>query len=65
MNSISDYVNVAAELINLPIDPEYRPGVITNLESIAEIARLVTEFPLDETVESAAVFHPGEDNLGK
>ncbi len=62
MNSISDYVDIAAELINLPIDPDYRPGVIANVEAIAEIARLVTEFPLDETVEPAAIFNPLDDN---
>ncbi len=60
MNNITDYVDIAAELMNLPIDPEYRPGVIANLESIAEIARLVTEFQIEETVESAPVFNPGE-----
>ena len=62
MNSISNYVDVTAELINLPIDPDDRPGVITNLESIAEIARLVTEFPIEETVEPAAIFNPLDDN---
>jgi hypothetical protein len=62
MNSITQYVDAAAELLNLPIDPEYRPGVIANLELIAEIARLVTEFPLAEEVEPAPVFHPFEGN---
>lgn len=64
MNSIPDYVDAAAEFLNLPIDPDYRPGVIANLEMIAEIARLVTEFPLaeEEEVEPAPVFHPFEGN---
>jgi hypothetical protein len=58
MNSIPDYVDTTAELLNLPIDPEYRPGVIANLEMIAKIAPLVTEFPLDEKVEPAPIFIP-------
>ena len=61
MKSISDYVEMTAELLNLPIAPDYRPGVLANLEAIAEIARLVTEFPLDETVKSAAMFNPSPD----
>lgn len=58
MNSIPDYVDITAKLINLPIDPEYRPGVIANLEMIAEIASLVTEFSLEAEVEPAPIFHP-------
>ncbi|MGB3534754.1 MAG: DUF4089 domain-containing protein [Microcoleaceae cyanobacterium] len=61
MNSIPDYVDMTADLLNLPLDPDYRSGVIYNFESIAEIARLVTEFPLDETVESTATFNPLPD----
>ena len=65
MNSISNYVDLTAELIHLPIDSESRPGVIANLEAIAEIAQFVTEFPLDEAVESAAIFHPLNDDRDK
>lgn len=61
MNPISHYVDVASELINLPIDSDYRPGVIANLESIAEIARLVTEFPLEDEVEPAPILNLSEE----
>jgi hypothetical protein len=60
MNSIPDYVDAAAEFLNLPINSDYRPGVIANLEMIADIARLVTEFPLEAEVEPAPIFRPFE-----
>jgi hypothetical protein len=58
MVNVEEYVDRTAELINLPLDPEYRQGVVVNFERIAEIARLVTEFPLPPEVEVAPVFEP-------
>ena len=55
---IAEYVDRMAKLIDLPIPPEYRPGVVANMERIAEIAKLVTEFPLPEEIELAPVFEP-------
>lgn len=52
------YVDAAAALIWLPLDPAHRPGVILNLERIAEMARLVMEFPLGDEAEPAPVFRP-------
>jgi Protein of unknown function (DUF4089) len=51
-------VDIAAALIGLPIDPEYRSGVIFNLERIARMAALVMEFPLSYDAEPAPVFRP-------
>ncbi len=62
MKNIAQYMETAAELIDLPIDPEYRPGVIANLERIAEMVRLITEFPLDLEMEPAPVFYPSNQN---
>jgi hypothetical protein len=45
-------------LIGLPIDPAHRPGVIVNLERIAQMAMLVMEFPLPDEAEPASVFRP-------
>ena len=58
MVNVEEYVARTAELINLPLDPEHRPGVVVNFERIAAIARLVTEFPLPPEVEVAPVFEP-------
>ncbi len=58
MVNVEEYVDRTAELINLPLEPEHRPGVVVNFERIAAIARLVTEFPLPPEVEVAPVFEP-------
>jgi hypothetical protein len=52
------YVDAAASLIGLPLDPAHRPGVILNLQRIAQMAALVGEFPLADETEPAAVFRP-------
>ena len=51
-------VEAQAMLVGLRLDPAYRPGVIVNLERIAEMAALVMEFPLPDEVEPAPVFRP-------
>ena len=58
MVNVEEYVDRTAELINLPLDAEHRPGVVVNFERIAAIARLVTEFPLPQEIEAAPVFEP-------
>ena len=52
------YVVAAAALIGLTIDPAHRPGVVANLERIAQMAALVMEFPLPDEAEPAPVFRP-------
>jgi hypothetical protein len=52
------YVDAAAALIGLPIDPAHRPGVVLNLERIAQMAALVMDFPLPDEIEPAPVFRP-------
>ncbi|OCQ97245.1 DUF4089 domain-containing protein [Oscillatoriales cyanobacterium USR001] len=58
MNNIEEYVDRMAELIQLPLNPEHRPGVIANFARIAAIAQLVTEFTLPPEIEAAPVFEP-------
>ena len=52
------YIEQMIEILDLPLDPEYRPGVIKNFASICAIATLVTDFPLPEDIEAAPVFEP-------
>ncbi|MFB2897324.1 DUF4089 domain-containing protein [Aerosakkonemataceae cyanobacterium BLCC-F50] len=54
----AEYVDTISQLVDLPIDPEHRPGVIQNFERIMAIAKLVTEFPLPENIEAAPIFEP-------
>ncbi len=52
------YVDAAAELVGLPLDPAHRPGVVENLERIAQMAALVMAFPLPDDTEPAPVYQP-------
>lgn len=52
------FVDQMAELVDLPLQPEHRPGVVANLERIQTIAQLVIDFPLPEAIEVAPVFEP-------
>ena len=54
------YVDAAAALIGLPLDPAHRPGVILNIERIAQMAALIMAFPLPEETEPAPVFFSRE-----
>ncbi|HEY9675117.1 MAG TPA: DUF4089 domain-containing protein [Waterburya sp.] len=55
---ITTYVQQTAQLLNLPLAPEHRPGVVENFSKIAVIATLVMEFPLPDTIVAAPVFEP-------
>ncbi|NJP10054.1 MAG: DUF4089 domain-containing protein [Leptolyngbyaceae cyanobacterium RU_5_1] len=54
----AEFVDQAAKMVELPVPPEYRQGVIENFERIVAIAHLVTEFPIPEDTEIAPVFEP-------
>jgi Protein of unknown function (DUF4089) len=55
---LAKWVDQMAILVDLPLRPEDRPGVVENFARIAAIAQLVMDFPLPETVEAAPVFEP-------
>lgn len=56
--NIEQYIDLTSQLLDLPIAPEYRPGVVENLERIATIAQSISDFPLPETIEPALKFKP-------
>jgi hypothetical protein len=55
---IAILVDQLALMLGLPIHPDYRPGVIANLERTATIAQLVMEFPIADDIEAAPTFQP-------
>lgn len=55
---IAQYVEQAAELLELEISPAFLPGVIDNFATIAKTAALVTEFDLSPQIEAPPVFIP-------
>ena len=56
--ALDSLVDLMAQLIGLPLDPEHRPGVIANMERNAAIAQQVMQFELPDEVESAPAFQP-------
>jgi hypothetical protein len=55
---IDSYVEVAAQIVGLQLDPAFRPGVALNFARIADMAALFMEFPLPDETEPAPVFEP-------
>jgi hypothetical protein len=52
------FVDAAARLLGIAVEPSWREGVVANLAVTARAARLVAEFPLDDELEPAPVFSP-------
>lgn len=52
------YVEQASQILGLAIAPDYRAGVVENINALAVVAELVMSFPLPKTVEAAPVFQP-------
>lgn len=55
---IALYVDQMAQMIDLPLPPEYRDSVIENYGRIQPIAQLVLEFPLPPDTPIAPLFQP-------
>ena len=53
-----EYVEQMSLLLNLEINDEYKDGVIANLERIKDIAEIVNNFPLPESIENGPIFEP-------
>jgi len=56
--NVQEYVNQMSLLLDLPINDEYKDGVIANFERIKDIAEIVNNFPLPESIEIAPNFEP-------
>ena len=52
------FIDAAAQLLELPLDPAHRPGVVLNLRRLADLAELVMSFPLPDDAEPAPIFTP-------
>jgi len=58
LQAIAAYVEQMSALIDLPIPPECREGVIANVMRTKAIAQLVLDFPVPDDVEIAPTFDP-------
>jgi hypothetical protein len=48
-------IDAIAPFLGLPIEPDFRPGIVANLRGIARHAELL-DLPLDDRAEPAPVF---------
>lgn len=51
-------IDAVAPLVQLPIAPEYRPGVKQNLKTAAKMAALVEQVKLPDDAEPLPVYRP-------
>ncbi|WP_131195236.1 DUF4089 domain-containing protein [Lichenihabitans psoromatis] len=51
-------IDAMAALLDLEIQPEYRPDIVTNLGIAIRFAALLRDVPLDDRDEPAPVFRP-------
>jgi len=52
------YLDQASTLLGMSIADPHRPGVIANLERLAQVAQAVNSLPLTDTDEAASVYRP-------
>ncbi|MFC0389383.1 DUF4089 domain-containing protein [Muricoccus vinaceus] len=50
------YLDAAAVLQGIPVDPAWRGDVLANMRAVAGAARAVLSFPLEDEAEPAPVF---------
>ncbi len=50
------YVKLTAQVLGLPIPPEYLSGTVANFARVATMAAQVLEFPLQPDIEPACIF---------
>jgi hypothetical protein len=55
-NPLDDLITALAEVLALPIEPEWLPAIRANLEVNLRLAALVAEFDLPDESEPAPVF---------
>ena len=53
---LDDFIAAAAQLLDLPVEPEWLPAIKMNLQVTLRQAALVTEFALPDDAEPAPVF---------
>ena len=53
---LDTYIDAAATVLGLPIDPAWKPAVRMNLDVSLKMARMVQEFPLPDEIEPANIY---------
>jgi hypothetical protein len=55
-NSHFEFIDAAARLLDLPIEPAWKPAVDANLTATLRLAASFMEFPLTDDAEPAPIF---------
>lgn len=55
-DQLDDFIDSAAKVLSLPLEPAWKPAVRANLEASLKLANMVSEFPLPDDAEPAPVF---------
>ena len=53
---VDDLIDASAAALDLPIAPEWKPGIKSNLQVTLRVAATVAEFELPDEAEPAPVF---------
>jgi hypothetical protein len=57
-SDVGAFVDAMAQMVGLPIDPQYRDAVIANFDRAAQIASLALPETLPDDLEAVPVFRP-------
>jgi len=55
---VGAYIDAMAQMVGVPIDPQYRDSVIANFERTAQVAALALGDELPDDLINAPVFRP-------
>jgi len=53
---LDNLIDATAAVLGLPIEPEWKPGIMANLRFTLRVAAMVAEFELPDEAEPAPVF---------
>jgi hypothetical protein len=55
-DSLDTYIDAAAQMLALPVAPEWKPAVRAHLEAALQLAEIVEQLQLPDEAEPAPVF---------
>ena len=55
-NPLDDFIDAAARMLDLPLEPAWQPAIKANLEVTLRQGALVADFALPDDAEPAPVF---------
>ncbi|HEX7882932.1 MAG TPA: DUF4089 domain-containing protein [Afipia sp.] len=53
---LDSYIDAAAAVLELSIEPAWKPDIRANLDVSLKMARMVQQFPLPDEIEPASIY---------